>query len=67
MRLSEKAQIWICKIVLALSILFLVIGVDYLPCLVCWIPFIVAIKFTFNCIPFAKHLGIIDEGTEIYK
>ena len=64
MRLSDKAQIIICYMALVAAMLFLVIGVDYLPCLACWIPLIVAVKFTFNCIPFAKHLGIIDEGNK---
>lgn len=59
--MTDKMQIRICWVAIIASILFLVIGVDYLPILACWMPLLVTCKLTFACDAFRKHLEIDEE------
>ena len=37
--------------------LFLVIGVDYLPHAVCWLPLLITAFFSLRCKAFCKHIN----------
>lgn len=52
--LTDKAKAILWWIALAASILFLVIGVDYFPCLICWIPMCVVFYFAMQSKAFKK-------------
>ena len=51
-----RKKITLCYIALFASMLFLVIGVDYLPHLVCWMPMILTAFFVANCKAFFVHV-----------
>ena len=55
--MNNKMKITMCYIILAVSILFLAIGVDYLPHLVCWMPLLISFYFTLNCRAFFVHIN----------
>lgn len=59
--MTDKMQIRICWVAIIISMLFLVIGVDYLPVLACWIPLLITIKMTFTCNAFRKYLELDEE------
>lgn len=50
-------KITLCYIALITSMLFLVIGVDYLPHAVCWLPLLITAFFSLRCKAFCKHIN----------
>lgn len=54
---SDAAKARVCWIALIASILFLVIGVDYMPHSICWLPLIVTFYFSSNCEAFLNSLN----------
>lgn len=59
--MTDKMQIRLCWIAIIISVLFLVIGVDYFPMLACWIPLLITVKLTFTCHAFRKYLELDEE------
>lgn len=55
--MTTKTKITICYIAVAISILFLAIGVDYFPILACWIPLLITSYFTLRYEPFRDNLA----------
>jgi hypothetical protein len=63
--MNDKKKATICWCAIIGAVLFLVIGVDYMPHLFCWIPLIVVIYFVSKCKPFLEsfdRLGDIIVG-----
>lgn len=52
--LTDKAKAILWWIVLAASMLFLVIGVDYFPHLICWMPMCIVFYFAMQSKAFKK-------------
>lgn len=60
--LTDRAKVILCWSALILSALFLIIGVDYLPCLICWIPLCIVGYAVYQCEPFRVKINkIVDE------
>ena len=55
--MNNKTKITMCYIILAVSILFLAIGVDYLPHAVCWTPLLISAFISFKCRAFNAHIN----------
>jgi hypothetical protein len=55
--MKTKVKIAFCYMIIAISILILVVGVDTLPHMACWTPLILSLYFTFRYKPFAKHIN----------
>lgn len=53
---SDATKARVCWVALIASMLFLVIGVDYMPHSICWLPLIVTFYFSFNCEAFLNSL-----------
>lgn len=52
--LTDKAKAILWWIALAASMLFLVVGVDYFPCLICWMPMCIVFYFAMQSKAFKK-------------
>jgi hypothetical protein len=59
--LTDKAKAILWWIVLAASMLFLVIGVDYIPHLVCWMPMCIAFCFAMQSKAFKKSFNKLSD------
>lgn len=57
MKTSTKVKI--CYTAVVLSVIFLVVGVDYLPVLACWLPLIITGGFALQCKAFVESLSRI--------
>lgn len=57
--MKTNIKVAICYIAVILSILFLVIGVDYLPVLACWLPLIITGGLALQCKAFVESLSRI--------
>lgn len=57
--MKTNIKVAICYAAIILSILFLVIGVDYLPILLCWVPLIITGGFALKCRAFVDSLNNI--------
>lgn len=57
--MKKSTKVAICYAAIILSMLFLVVGVDYLPILLCWVPFIIAGYCTLKCRAFVDSLNNI--------
>lgn len=55
--MTTKTKISLCYIAILASMLFLTIGVDYFPILVCWIPLVITAYFTLRYEPFRDNLA----------
>ena len=55
--MSNQNKIRVCYTALALAMLFLVIGVDYMPHIMAWLPMIIAFYFAFRCKTFFVHIN----------
>ena len=55
--MSNRNKIRTCYTALSLAILFLVIGVDYMPHMVAWLPMIITFYFAFRCKAFFVHIN----------
>ncbi|MBR3912572.1 MAG: hypothetical protein IKJ48_07925 [Alistipes sp.] len=60
--MTTRLKTAICYTAVILSFLFLIIGVDYLPVLLCWIPLIVTLFFVAKCDSFVESVNrLIDK------
>lgn len=55
--LTDRAKAIVWWIALAASMLFLVIGVDYFPCLICWMPMCIVFYFAMQSKAFKKSFN----------
>lgn len=60
--LTDKAKAILWWIVLATSMLFLVIGVDFFPCFVCWMPMCIAFYFAMQSKAFKKSFDKLTDS-----
>ena len=52
-----KTQVKVITAALIASALFLVVGVDYLPHLICWLPLIISATFACSSSAFVAHIN----------
>lgn len=57
--MNNRTKLAICYTAVVLSILFLVVAVDYLPVLACWLPLIITGGFALQCNAFVESLSRI--------
>ncbi|MBR5821328.1 MAG: hypothetical protein IKY51_00585 [Alistipes sp.] len=55
--MKDSTKITICHLANIASILFLIVGVDYLPHGACWMPILISAFFTLRCRVFYKHIN----------
>lgn len=51
-----KKEVKVITAALIASALFLVVGVDYLPHLICWLPLIISATFAYSSSAFVAHV-----------
>ena len=54
--MKKNTQVKAITIALIVSALFLVVGVDYLPHLICWLPLIISATFACSSSAFVAHV-----------
>lgn len=57
--MNNRTKLAICYTAVVLSVIFLVVGVDYLPVLACWLPLIITGGFALQCKAFVESLSRI--------
>ena len=55
--MKKETQVKVITAALIASALFLVVGVDYLPHLVCWLPLIISATFACSSSAFVAHIS----------
>lgn len=55
--MKNSTKIKLLTIALIACVLFLVVGVDYLPHLVCWMPLIITAYLALKCRAFVAHIN----------
>lgn len=54
--MKRSTQVAICYTALIISVLFLIIAVDYLPLIVCWLPTTITAFLSLHCKAFTDHI-----------